>query len=244
MRPRSSFAFLVVFLIAISIGIMYSGLGAVDVSEDLDLDGYTSEDLSYFTDIAFCFPDKIKKWRGPIFVGISGPCNREDSLEVTKIVSELAEVMGHQKIQYRPFDANIHVHFPTSASEFLNKNKGDSKYNSLGFTQPGFLFFSNYVSGADVYINPILKGTSRKTTLRHEFCHAVGLWGHSRKPYPTGHLLGFKVFSSIEDYENADTIAAVIPEADRKAIRLLYQDALQCGLKKSTFVEFLRGSGR
>ncbi|GAB3761123.1 hypothetical protein GCM10028817_38070 [Spirosoma pomorum] len=200
---------------------------------------YSNEQLSYFSDVAFGYPDKIKKWDEKIAVTIVGACSEADRLDVQTIVREVSDIIGKDKIALVSDQANVFVYFPTLQQDFEREKQGTLGIDVNGFTYPTFSF-SDRLTKAKLYVSPALKGRLRGLVLRHEFCHALGLSGHSKKLWKEDHLLGVRLYDSIDEFEEVDSIPAVIPEADIMAIKLLYDNSIPNGLKKSTFMQYLK----
>ncbi|QKZ14693.1 hypothetical protein [Spirosoma sp. KUDC1026] len=200
---------------------------------------YSNEQLSYFSDVAFGYPDKIKKWDEKIAVTIVGACSEADRLEVQTIVREIAAIIGNDKIELVSDQANVFVYFPTLQQDFEREKQGTLGIDVNGFMYPTFSF-SDRLTKVKLYVSPALKGRYRGRVLRHEFCHALGLSGHSKKVYKEDHLLAVRFYGSLEEAEEVDSTPAVIPEADIKAIKLLYDNSIPNGLKRSTFLQHLK----
>lgn len=209
-----------------------------DVTPTTNLHQYSEEQLLYFSDVAFGYPDKIKKWNKKVVVKIVGPCTEDDKIEVLNIIQEISAIIGKDKINFGLKDANVFVYFPNLQQDFEREKRGELNIDVNGFTFSTFSF-SGYLKEVKLYISPALKGKWRNRILRHEFCHALGLSGHSKKAYKEEHLLGVRLYDSLEAAEKDELTAATIPEPDKMAIKLLYDNSIPNGLKRSKFVEYL-----
>lgn len=152
---------------------------------------------------------------------------------------EISGILGKDKIALGSDKGNLFVYFPSSQQEFERKKATRASADAHAFTRPTFSFLDQ-INEVRLSISPALRGRPRSRTLRHEFCHALGLPGHSKRLYKEEHLLGMTVYGSIELHEKQDSKPAVIPEADVMAVKLLYQESIPNGLKKSTFEQYLK----
>lgn len=209
-------------------------MGNIDV-----LRQYSADELLYFKDIAFGYPDRIKKWNRPVNVTIIGSSSREDHQEIEKVVAELAGVLGSEKIRFSPVNGNLRIHFPKTTHEF--ENQEPDRLNWGGYAQPTMSFF-NTINQVDIYISPDVKGKHRFSAIRHEFCHAMGLWGHSKRRYTDGRLLGIWAVT-LDSYESSTRLPVRLSEADCRVLQLLYEDELPAGLSQSDFTGYLQTIG-
>ncbi|WP_247233203.1 DUF2927 domain-containing protein [Telluribacter sp. SYSU D00476] len=209
--------------------------GQTRIDSLLFLQKYSKEDLLYFADVGFGYPDKVKRWDQTIRVSIAGSCSRQDSAEVAKVVDELSKIIAFPKIVLTREEGNVQVHFPDSEREFeASKAAKDLGVDVDGFASPTFSV-TNKIKQVEIHLSPLLKDRLRNAILRHEFCHALGLGGHSRRYYHEEHLLGRLNIPSLESAELLDSSPAVIPAADTRALQLLYEKDMPTGLKRSSF---------
>ncbi|GAB3163978.1 hypothetical protein [Telluribacter humicola] len=214
------------------------------IDSPLFLKKYSQEDLLYYADVGFGYPNKIKKWDQTIRVSIAGSCSRQDSAEVAKVVDELSRIIAFPKVVLTKEEGNVQVHFPDSEPEFESiKTAEGLGVEVRGFVDPTSSLFTNKMKQVKIYLSPLLKNRKRNAVLRHEFCHALGLSGHSKRYYYEEHLMGRLNIPSLESAELLDSSPAVIPAADVRALQLLYEREMPTGLKRSTFKAHLAELG-
>ena len=197
---------------------------------------YTVEEITYFSEVGFGDSDRLMKWNKEIQVQILPPFQKADSIEVDKIVDELKPLVRKVKIVLVKEKGNFLVHFPRTAKEFNSYRQVDSRQEPRGFASPNLDLQGN-LRKVEIYIMPYLNGKGRGETLRHEFCHAMGLMGHSKRSFEEPHLLGITVYNNFDVYESDLDSPASLPEAERRAIKLLYDDHLPVNLSRSKFLE-------
>ena len=219
--------------------IFYLFIDPIELSSEEFLTRYSKNELLYFRDIGFGYPDKIKRWNQPIRVTIARPYTTVDQAEVKEVIRELSTIRGLPAITLVGHSGNLTVHFPTSIDDFNSNRNNDPRTEPLGYTTP-VMSFSNHVKSVHLFISPIADERSKKRILRHEFCHALGLWGHSKRSFPGPHLLGITNYESIAAYEIASEQQVTMSEADRKALQLLYESDMPNHLGQATFDDYLK----
>lgn len=194
---------------------------------------YPKEDVLYFRDIAFGRSDEITRWNGDIKIQIIGDRTFQDSIDLEQAIEELREFLTNRKISIVNRMGNAFINFPMNDEKFTSYLEPD-KPIPRGFTNTILDPFGNLIM-ARVFINPSLKGLNRKQTLRHELCHAMGLSNHSLKVFKEPHLLGVTGYDFDDIVVDNPTPFTKFPEADRNAIRILYNPSLPEGTSKSEF---------
>jgi len=197
---------------------------------------YTTEELSYFSEVGFGDSDRLTKWDKTIQVQILPPCQKADSIEIDKILDELRPLVGKTDIVWVKEQGNLIVNFPGTAEEFNSHRSSDIRQEPKGYASPNLDFKGN-LRKVEIYIMPYLNGKGRWETLRHEFCHAMGLMGHSKRTFQEPHLLGITVFTNFDVYETDLDLPSSLPDADQRAIKLLYEDSLPPNLLRKKFIE-------
>ncbi|MCF2446514.1 hypothetical protein L0657_21335 [Dyadobacter sp. CY345] len=199
---------------------------------------YTSEELSYFSEVGFGDSDRLTKWNKKIEVQILPPFQKADSLEVDKIIDELRPLIGKTDIVWVKEKGNVLINFPRTAEEFNSHITADLHQEPKGYASSN-LDLNGNLRKVDIYIIPHLNGKGRWETLRHELCHAVGLMGHSKRRFQQPHLLGITAFNSYDVYETDLDLPSSLPAAERRAIALLYEDSLPPNLARKNFIQVI-----
>lgn len=197
---------------------------------------YTAEELKYFGEVGFGDSDRLTKWNKKIQVQILPPFQKADSLEVDKIIDEIRPLIGKIDIVWAREKGNVLINFPRTAEEFNSHRPADLYQEPKGYAS-ATLHLNGNLRKVDIYIMPYLNGKGKWETLRHELCHAVGLMGHSKRRFQEPHLLGVTVFTSFDVYENDLDLPSSLPEAERRAIQLLYEDSLPPNLSRKKFIK-------
>lgn len=208
----------------------------VKLQSTIFLKKYTNEELSYFSEVGFGDSDRLTKWNKTIQVQILPPFQKADSIEVEKIIDELRPLIGKTDIVWVREKGNVIINFPRTAEEFNSHRSADLRQEPKGFASPN-LDLNGNLRKVEIYIMPYLNGKDRWETLRHEFCHAIGLMGHSKRRFQEPHLLGITVFTSFDVYETDLNLPSSLPDADQSAIKLLYNESLPPNLSRMKFIE-------
>jgi len=201
---------------------------------------FTPLQLNYFKDVGFGYPDKVKRWNKDILVQCDPFMPAEDKKEVIKIIAEVKRYIHPLLIKLVTSGGNLFINYPSTGEEFNRYHKGGGE-GALGYTQPSFdkfTFFSS-VDDITIYISPGFRAPGRHRTLRHEFCHALGLWGHSSTLYTEPNLLGKTIINDLATLEKLDNEPSFIPPIDIAAIKLLYHPAIPNGTSRNDFVKVL-----
>lgn len=199
---------------------------------------YSEAELQYFTELAFQYPNMLRRWTKPIQIMIDSTTSKENKSEVYKIMKEIAGSLNHLTITVVDKEPNLTILFPKLDVFEQNRSFGPRENNWLGYAKPHLTLFSPGIDCIEVYVRPGLPKVSRFRVLRHEILHALGLFGHGSTHLEVPNLMGKIIFKSITDSEHwMDN--AYTPALDLKALEMIYSPVLPVGLRKETFLRLL-----
>ena len=214
----------------------YSCLISPKITSPEFLKKYNGPEITYFQETAFERKKSVIKWEDKIRISLMGNFSVQDSLEVVRVVGEVSPLVtvpiellpGNSK------DGNLQIYLLKSAAEDEAAVSEKDLAKAMAKTEYRFAMLSNRIVGAKIFVYHF--ADTKYWVLRHEFCHALGLSGHSKQMTKQHRLLGPELFDSIEESEAwKDKKEHTFPEPVKKSIQLLYEKDLPIGLKKKDF---------
>jgi len=159
----------------------------------------------------------------------------QDSLEAVRIVKEVAPLVNVEMelLPGNVKEGNLQIYLLKSDAEDEAAVSKNDLAKAMAKTEYRFAMLSNRIIGAKIFVFHF--AGSKYWTLRHEFCHALGLSGHSKQMIKQPRLLGPELFDSIEESETWVAKEHTFPEPDKRSIQLLYEKDLPIGLKNKDF---------
>lgn len=186
---------------------------------------YSDDALSLFSESGFV-NERVLKWNNNIKISSTGSSTNNDLNNLDSLIEEFEPLLNGLTITRVKEHGNIEFNFTTDFVE-------EGHIMALGKTTRKVKTFSKgEMTKANVYINPAISESSRKETMRHEFMHALGLT-HSATIENTI-LSDRTVYKSIEELEKS-MLYEKISGLDEALVRMLYEDSIPFGLKKSEF---------
>lgn len=202
---------------------------------------YPKEDVLYFRDIAFGNTNRIVKWEGDIRIQIVGYCTENDSADLRSCIEELKQIFTDREVHLVDDAGDTFVRFTKNEGQF-NPFVELGKPIPAGFTNTS-LNFLGQLTRSSIFIRWNLEALNKRETLRHELCHAVGLLSHCQRPFKTPHLLGVTNYDFEQILDGNPEPFTKFPEADRNAIKILYEPLLLEGTSKKEFNMALKKLG-
>jgi len=192
--------------------------------------------MKYFMETAFEQNGSVIKWKDTIRISLEGNYSTMDSLEMVKIIKEVSPLINVKVILLpgNSSNGNLIINLFKSEKDYKSfLSAGELDNMAEGKTKYKFSFLSNEITGAQIFVFHF--AANKYWILRHEFCHALGLSGHSKGVGDEQALLAPLVFKSIEDSDKWQNENTHFPDADKKSIKLLYSENLPIGLKFTDF---------
>lgn len=187
---------------------------------------FNSEELEYFSEIGFGSEFRKKKnprllfWRYDVEVKLNGNYTIEDSLEVSKVIKELNQLIDPIEIKIVKSDGNINMRFVPRAT--FNTFPGYKSGNIGYFRIERIAFFPK----AFILIDQLQSINKRKHLIREELTQVLGLKNDS---YTYPQSIFYQDWSDVTEYS----------EIDKQLIRLMYNYKLPYAMKKSDFIRFI-----
>jgi|JI10StandDraft_1071094.scaffolds.fasta_scaffold122658_2 hypothetical protein len=187
---------------------------------------YSIQALHLFSESGFHHKDKVFKWKQNITISHKGSSTTNDIKNIDSLIEEFEPLLNGLTLtrvkEYGSIVFNFTANF-TEPGHTMAQGKASIKVKT---------FFKSEIYKATVYIMPELAESSRRETMRHEFMHALGLT-HSATIENTI-LSDRTVYKSIEELEKS-MVYEKISGLDEALVRMLYEDSIPFGLKKSEF---------
>jgi len=198
--------------------------------------GYTDEELTLFTDIAFNRKeDCIRKWESDIKVEIDDIRKTKPWAieEVDSAILILAPLIAPQKIYRVATGGNVKV-YRTVRSVTLTDMEAMRPAALYGLTRKNKVTKSSAaITSAELYVR---QGAGSQTLL-HEFMHVLGV-EHPTVAHPFYVTIGRSVISNHLYPEGGMPYIQqrfYIAEQEKTAIRMLYSPAIRSGLTRENF---------
>lgn len=224
-----------VVIAAILLFYAYSCLFSPKITSAAFLKKYSGPEITYFQETAFERKKSIIKWEDKIRITLMGNYSVQDSLEAVRIVKEVAPLVNVEMelLPGNVKEGNLQIYLLKSDAEDEAAVSKNDLAKAMAKTEYRFAMLSNRIIGAKIFVFHF--AGSKYWTLRHEFCHALGLSGHSKQMIKQPRLLGPELFDSIEESETWVAKEHTFPEPDKRSIQLLYEKDLPIGLKNKDF---------
>jgi hypothetical protein len=206
---------------------------AATIPFSIDLDSYTSDEISYFKEIAFGSEfggktDKIRKWQDDINVKVKGQPTEEDMECLSQVVSELNDLIDSLEIGIIEEETelllpNMEVYF-IPHREFLNHASQRIAEENWGL----FFYYEDsqgVITRAKVLIaSDKANEKERAHLIREEFTQALGLAQDSEKYRDS---IFYQGWTTIQQYS----------ELDKKIIKMLYNEEIYPNMNEDKVIE-------
>lgn len=232
---------LLVLIITTIVVLFCSKFFSPKLKSSVFLHEYSAQELTYFMETAFEQKGAIIKWEDTIRISLEGNYSIVDSLEIAKIIKEVSPLINVEVIQLpaNSKNSNLLINLFKSEKDYESFiSPGDLDNMAQGKTKYKFSLLTNQIIGAKIFVFHF--ADNKYWTLRHEFCHALGLPGHSKRITNEQALLAPLVFKSIEESDKWHNESSHFPESDKRSIKLLYSENLPIGLKLDEFKKQLK----
>lgn len=217
--PYISWGSMLFLLLIILLYNIYNWVDIPNMKSTACLDGYSQQELNFFTEVGFLF-NKACKWEENILVSVKGMPFEEDESLIDSIVQELKPLIYPVNISRTNGTGNLVVNF---TKDTINRQ-------ALGFTDTKKLSFLGVISQIEIEIFSKVTGQARQACIRHEFLHALGL------EHPIQRNTGTIIESRVEYINFSDSVKLYRYSAlDKSSLKILYADCLPVGIKKKTF---------
>jgi hypothetical protein len=220
----------------------------------IDRESFTSDEIAYFREIAFGSEyggksENIRKWRENILVGVEGSATEEDRESLSRVVSELNEIIGSPQVRILDnwADADRPVQTPENGDSGTGKSEQPNlqvyfiphaefeDHTSKQIAQDNWGLFFYYedtegvINRAKVLIaSDKANAKERAHLIREEFTQALGLAQDSGK-YPGS--IFYQGWTTVQNYS----------EIDKKLISMLYDKEIAPNMPEKEALNYFEG---
>ncbi len=174
--------------------------------------------LLYFAETAFYEKDNYAKWQKPIKIELTGNYAKEDTLTIQEILKDIQPYINVE-ISLVKHQGNLKIHFDADTTLYHSRFETVKQNCPLGYMKP--TISNKQIYNAAIYLHPALIYPKKHEVLRHELLHALGLFGHSNKPFKQENMLASIIFKSLQHKKEVQLNKA-IPLLDKLALYRLY----------------------
>lgn len=192
------------------------------------INGLSKNQIDYYLCAGFNKDGKIKKWEKDIIISIDHRFDNEFKEYAKNIISEIDSLIPSISIRISDKNPNVYILLeePVTGTEGLEQTLFE-------------YLISSKIKESTVWLSPRCSKDRLRFVFCHEFMHSLGFYDARRftKVYS---LMGAKVFYSVDELENDTKTFYNIPEIDKWAIQIHYNDKVFPGFRRADMINAIK----